>query len=92
MAKGIATRAVDLEPIGHRLICRVREVHRPAIEAIEQVRIGRGTRPHELVQVSSTRAQGPQLYGGTASPPDFVDWRRDNRSFSEMAAVSAGLR
>ena len=28
--------------------------------------------------------------GGTASPPDFVDWRRDSTSFVEMAAINAG--
>ena len=26
---------------------------------------------------------------GTASPPDFTDWRRDSRSFAELAALNA---
>jgi putative ABC transport system permease protein len=46
--------------------------------------------PEQLVQISSTRVQAPQFYGGAASPPDFTDWRRDSRSFAEMAAISAG--
>jgi putative ABC transport system permease protein len=43
-----------------------------------------------IVQVSSTTVKAPSLPGGAASPPDFVDWRRDNRSFIELAAVTAG--
>ena len=45
--------------------------------------------PDQLVRVFATTAQMPEAAGGTASPPDFVDWRRDNRSFAEMAAINA---
>ena len=31
----------------------------------------------------------PDRLGGTVSPPDFADWRRDNRSFTEVAASTA---
>ncbi len=46
--------------------------------------------PDRIIQVSSTTIRAPDLPGGAASPPDFVDWRRDNRSFVELAAVTAG--
>jgi putative ABC transport system permease protein len=46
--------------------------------------------PDRIVQVSSSTVKAPNLPGGAASPPDFVDWRRDNRSFIELAAVTAG--
>jgi predicted permease len=46
--------------------------------------------PDQIVQVSSTTVKGPQYFGGAASPPDFTDWRTNNTSFSEMAAISAG--
>jgi predicted permease len=46
--------------------------------------------PDEIVQISSTTVARPQLPNGAASPPDFDDWRRTSKSFSEMAAISAG--
>ena len=32
----------------------------------------------------------PNATGGTASPPDYVDWRTESTAFAEMAAISAG--
>ncbi len=46
--------------------------------------------PDRLVQVFQVYADRPSQFGGTASPPDFVDWRRDNRSFDELASINAG--
>ncbi len=46
--------------------------------------------PERLIQVSATSVRNPNAVGGTASPPEFVDWRRDSRSFAEMAAISPG--
>jgi predicted permease len=46
--------------------------------------------PEQLVQLSSTTVARPNVIGGAVSPPDFTDWRRDSRSFAEMAAISAG--
>ena len=45
--------------------------------------------PNELVQVFSTTARAPDRAVGSVSPPDFTDWRRDNRSFSEIATINA---
>jgi putative ABC transport system permease protein len=46
--------------------------------------------PDQVVQIYSTTVARPQGPGGSASPPDFVDWRTDSTLFSEMAAISAG--
>lgn len=46
--------------------------------------------PDRLVQVFKTRDAAPDRAAGTTSPPDFVDWRRDNRVFTELAAVNEG--
>jgi len=46
--------------------------------------------PGELVQLSSTSTRAPEAVGGSASPPDFVDWRQMNRSFADIAAINAG--
>ena len=46
--------------------------------------------PEQLVQVFATSVKAPDRVGGTASPPDFTDWRRDSTSFAEMAAINAG--
>jgi putative ABC transport system permease protein len=46
--------------------------------------------PGRIVQIYSTTVANPMGRGGTASPPDFVDWRTDSTSFAEMAAISAG--
>jgi putative ABC transport system permease protein len=45
--------------------------------------------PDELVQIFSTTVSAPERAVGSVSPPDFTDWRRDNRSFSEMATINA---
>jgi predicted permease len=46
--------------------------------------------PERLVNVSATTVSAPNRPGGAASPPDFVDWRHDNRTLSEVAALNAG--
>ena len=46
--------------------------------------------PEQLVQLFSTTVRTPERAAGTASPPDFVDWRRDNSSFIDLAAINAG--
>jgi putative ABC transport system permease protein len=45
--------------------------------------------PDRLVQVFSSTVTSPDGLSGTASPPDFTDWRRDSRSFAELAALNA---
>jgi putative ABC transport system permease protein len=45
--------------------------------------------PDRIVQVFSTTVTAPDRLSGTASPPDFTDWRRDSRSFAELAALNA---
>jgi putative ABC transport system permease protein len=39
-----------------------------------------------LVRVYKTSIKQPDRVGGTVSPPDYVDWRRDNTAFAEVAA------
>jgi predicted permease len=46
--------------------------------------------PDQLVRLYKTAIDDADRVGGTVSPPDFVDWRRDNRSFTEMAASITG--
>ena len=46
--------------------------------------------PDQLVRLYKTTTDDADRVGGTASPPDFVDWRRDNRSFSEASASITG--
>jgi putative ABC transport system permease protein len=46
--------------------------------------------PEALVAVSTTTLERPDAPGGSSTPPDFTDWRRDLRGFVEMAAVVAG--
>src|SRR6185503_15364798 len=46
--------------------------------------------PQELVNVSATTVSLPNSPGGAASAADFIDWRHDNRSFTEIAAINAG--
>jgi putative ABC transport system permease protein len=46
--------------------------------------------PEQLVQIYSTTERRPAGPGGSASAPDFVDWRTQADAFSEMAAISAG--
>ncbi len=45
--------------------------------------------PDRLVQLFSTSVKAPDGASGTASPPDFTDWRRDSRSFTDIAALNA---
>ena len=42
--------------------------------------------PDQIVRVYKTSLERPDRIGGTVSPPDFTDWRRDNSSFTELAA------
>lgn len=44
--------------------------------------------PEQLVQVSSTSARAPERAGGTASPPDFTDWRQGSTSFVDLSAIN----
>lgn len=44
----------------------------------------------QLMRVYKTRIQQPDGIGGTVSPPDYVDWRRDNTVFAEVAAYDGG--
>lgn len=46
--------------------------------------------PDHLVRVFKTSVKQPDGVGGTASPPDFTDWRRDNAVFTEMAGILEG--
>jgi putative ABC transport system permease protein len=41
-----------------------------------------------LVRVYKTSVKQPDRVGGTVSPPDYVDWRRDNTVFAEVAAYN----
>ena len=43
----------------------------------------------QLVRVYKTGLKQPDRVGGTVSPPDYVDWRRDNSAFSEVAAYDS---
>lgn len=44
--------------------------------------------PDQLVRVYKTNLAQPNRIGGTVSPPDLVDYRRDNTSFIDVAAYS----
>ena len=41
------------------------------------------------MRVYKTSLKQPDRIGGTVSPPDFTDWRRDNSSFTELAAYDS---
>ncbi|HYB95088.1 MAG TPA: ABC transporter permease [Vicinamibacterales bacterium] len=41
--------------------------------------------PDRVVRVYKTQRAQPDRVGGTVSPPDYDDWRRDNQSFTEVA-------
>ena len=45
--------------------------------------------PDQLVQVYKTPLKAPDRIGGSVSPPDFTDWRRDNTVFTELAAFDS---
>jgi putative ABC transport system permease protein len=46
--------------------------------------------PDALMRVYKTTLEAADRVGGSVSPPDFTDWRRDNTAFSELAAVNTG--
>ena len=46
--------------------------------------------PDALMRVFKTTLDNAERIGGSVSPPDFSDWRRDNNTFSEMAALYTG--
>jgi putative ABC transport system permease protein len=46
--------------------------------------------PNELVRVASTWQRGGITTPYSSSPPDFFDWRDQNRSFSSMFAYRTG--
>jgi predicted permease len=46
--------------------------------------------PDALVRVYTTTIEDADRVGGSVSPPDFTDWRRDNAVFTEMAALYTG--
>lgn len=43
-----------------------------------------------IVRVYKTSIKQPDNVGGTASPPDFTDWRRDHSVFTEVAGILEG--
>ena len=45
--------------------------------------------PDRLVRVYKTTLKQPDRVGGTVSPPDYLDWRRDNSVFAELAAYDS---
>lgn len=45
--------------------------------------------PEELVRLYAATRTDPERIGGSVSPPDFADWRRDNTVFSETAASNS---
>jgi putative ABC transport system permease protein len=45
-------------------------------------------RANELVRVASTQESGREITSYSSSPPDFFDWRDQNRSFASMFAYS----
>ena len=45
--------------------------------------------PDALVRLYKTTLKQPDRVGGTVSPPDFTDWRRDNTVFAELAAYDS---
>lgn len=44
--------------------------------------------PDRLVRIYKTSLAQPNQIGGTVSPPDHVDYRRDNSSFTDVAAYA----
>jgi predicted permease len=44
--------------------------------------------PEQLVRIYKTSFTQPNQIGGTVSPPDLVDYRRDNTSFTDVGAYS----
>jgi predicted permease len=48
------------------------------------------TDPDRLVRIYKTRLAEADRIGGTVSPPDLVDYRRDNSVFTDVAAYTDG--
>lgn len=46
--------------------------------------------PDALMRIYKTTLDAADRVGGSVSPPDFTDWRRDNVVFSEMASLYTG--
>ena len=46
--------------------------------------------PDALARVYKTSLDAKDRVGGSVSPPDFADWRRDNSVFTELAALNNG--
>jgi putative ABC transport system permease protein len=44
--------------------------------------------PDQLVRVYKTSIKDADRIGGSVSPPDYADWRRDNSVFTEVAATN----
>ena len=44
--------------------------------------------PDQLVRIYKTLLRDPERIGGSVSPPDYSDWRRDNTAFAEVAATN----
>lgn len=44
--------------------------------------------PDQLVRIYKTNLTQPNQIGGTVSPPDLVDYRRDNTSFTDVGAYA----
>jgi predicted permease len=44
--------------------------------------------PDDLVRIYKTNLNEPDRVGGTVSPPDFVDYRRDSTTFVEVASYN----
>ena len=45
--------------------------------------------PDQLVRVYKTTLKEPDRIGGTVSPPDFTDWRRDNAVVHRAGGVDS---
>jgi putative ABC transport system permease protein len=44
--------------------------------------------PERLVRVYKAPILSSDLFGGTTTPPDFTDWRLENRTFTELGAYT----
>ena len=44
--------------------------------------------PDSLIAISTTTVKKPDVIGGASAPPDVVDWQRDIKSLTNIAAVS----
>ena len=82
---GFATMTILTLAVGHRR--QRRDLQRRAIAVLlrplpfpEPERARAGVLDDDARRPSAT---------GSASPPDFIDWRRDSRSFADIAAINA---